>query len=166
MAKIDRKKMAAFAGHDDDEQPKDPDHGGKGTAPPPKGKKKGDDDHDDDDKDGGDDDDMKEGGSGKFGALIPLLEAFADEVAECADEIDPDALEDTSSELSDDDKDTLSDSFDGLDGKLKKVMKSSLPGIEMEQAQQLAQHLADEDMIDDDEQFAGLLYRFGQVLAA
>ncbi len=148
---IDRKKMAAFAGHaDTDEQPKDPDHPGKNKP----GKGGG---------DGSDDDDMQEGGDGKFGALLPLLEQNAKEIEMCADELDPETLSDTGSEMSDEDHDTLKDSYDGLDGKLKKEMKA-LSGADLEDVQGLAQHLADEGMVDDEEAFAGLLFRFGQIL--
>lgn len=150
---IDRKKMAAFAGHaDSDEQPKDPDHPGKNK--PGKGAGDG----------GGGDDDMQEGGDGKFGALIPLLEANAEELEACCDELDPDSLDDTGTELSEDDHDTLMDSFNDLDGGLKKAMKSALPGIQLADAQNLAEHLSSEDMIEDEEKVAGLIFRFGQVL--
>lgn len=151
MAKMDRSKLAAFAGKPsdgggDEEDPKDLDHDGEGV------------------EEGGEGD-MQEGGDGKFGALIPLLEQFADDVQTCADDVDPDCLSSTDEELSEDDSQALSDAYDGLDGKLKKEMKSTLPEITMDKAAELAQHLSDESLIDDQDTFAGLLFRFGQVLA-
>lgn len=147
MAKMDRSKLAAFAGKlPGDSEPEDA--------------------HEED-QEGGDsgDADTQEGGDGKFGQLIPLLEQFHEELEECGDDVDPDVLAAPESEMSEDDSDALMDAYNSLDGKLKKEMQAALPGIVMDKADELAQHLADESMIDDQDKFAALLFRFGQALA-
>ena len=150
MAKMDRNKLAAFAGKPPgDEEPKD-DH---------------EEDAEGDDSEGGGDEDTQEGGEGKFGALIPMLEQFHEDIEACGDDVDPDTLSAPEEELSEDDHDALMDGYNSLDGKLKKEMKTALPGIVMDKADELAQHLSDESMIDDQDKFAALLFRFGQVLA-
>jgi hypothetical protein len=177
MAKMDRNKLAAFAGKGkEDEQPKDPDHGGKGAKKPEqhnKGENHEDDSSgdlpDDEDSSGNlppdeDDEDTQEGGEGKYSALLPMLEQFHEDIYALCDDLDPDVLT-GEGELSEDDHDALLDAFNGLDGKVKKEMKTVLPGIEKEQAEKLAQHLADEDMVDDPDRFAALLVHLGQVLA-
>lgn len=159
---LDLKKKMAFAG-------KDPSNGGKpgkkGPPPPKKNKGNDEDDHDDNSGHDEDDEDMQEGGEGKFGALIPLLEEHASDIMSCCDELDPDALSDLGSELPEDEHGALMDAFNGLDGKLKKAMKSALPGIKSAQADKLASHLHDEGMIDDPDKFSALLERLGEVLA-
>lgn len=142
--KIDRKALRAFAGKDTEDEKK-----------PMKGNPGG--------GEGGGDEEAQEGGEGKFSQLLPMLEEHVQDVIDCADEVDPDVLTSLGEDLMDDDRESLQDAFNGLDGKLKKEMKSALPDITEDQATELAEHLESEGMTDDPDKLAGLLFRWGQM---
>lgn len=157
----------------------------KQPAPPPgKDNHKGPrhevaDDDEDDEQEGGDDsdddsdendeskedagDDFQEGGDGKYGHLIPIIEQHAQDVEACCDELDTEYLTDTSEDMPDDEKQILQEGVDALADDLKQAL-GVVSGISQEDAHKLASHLADEDIIEDEDRFAGWLVRVGQVV--
>ena len=165
---IDPKKMAAFANK---VKPQ-----GGGPAPTDSDYKDGSDgddhnaesheedtDHDDEDSDG-QDDDMKEFGDGKFGSLIPLLEEHAEDIEAAAEEIDADALA-SDDDLPDDEQGILDGAIKSLDKQLASELKSAFAGgISREEANELAEHLADEDQITLTDQVAGWLFHVAKSL--
>jgi hypothetical protein len=151
---IDGKKLAAFAG------------GGGHKGPTPSKEEKGE-HHDEEDRaehegehEEGHDDDMQEGGEGRFGKLIPLLEEFAEEVEACCDEIDGDLLVDMEAEMPSDEEQILKSGLHTLDKKLVKALSEAFDGgISPEEATELAEHLANEEIVSDPDRVAGWLYR-------
>ncbi len=107
----------------------------------------------------------QEGGEGRFAALIPLLEASVDEIEASCDELDHDALMDPESEMDAQDEQMLKEGYDALPDELKKECAKVLENISKEDAEKLASHLADEDMIEDEERTAGWLQRVGKIVA-
>lgn len=108
--------------------------------------------------------DMLEGGEGRFGKLIPLLEANAQELDACCDEIDPEALMNVNADLPDDDRDILLESVVSLDDALLTEMVSSLGGVTPTEADQLAAHLEGESMIEDGDRLAAMLVHVGKMI--
>lgn len=107
--------------------------------------------------------DMQEGGPGKFGQLITLLEQHAEDVMPLTDEFDPDQLSDVAQELDDSEKDQLREGVKALDEELQAELKSALPDITIEEAQEVADHLESEGIVDDAARLAGWLFRLGEV---
>lgn len=143
---IDPSKMAAFASTG----PKPGSAEGGAPAPAPEVEAK--------------DEDMLEGGEGQYGALIPMLEANAEELDACCDEVAPEALLNTEADLSDDDHDIFVESFASLPHELTEEMISSLGGLTMEQAEDLATHLESEGMIEDSHRFACYLMHVSKMI--
>jgi hypothetical protein len=108
--------------------------------------------------------DMQEGGPGKFGKLIPLLEAHAEELSAICEELDPAVLTDPASELDEGVRKSLLESVDTLPEDLQNEMIASMRNISAEEGVELATHLEGEGMIDDVDLVGGLLFRIGQVL--
>jgi len=137
---IDPKQLEAFAGN---------------GGPPP-----GEDDGQSSMDDG---DDQQEGGPGKFGQLLTLLEANAADVEALAEEFDPDQLTDPGQELDPGDQDALKEGVESLDQPLQDEIAKALPGITIDEARELANHLESESIVDDADRFAGWLFRVGQL---
>ena len=111
------------------------------------------------------DDKFKEGGSGKYGHLIPILEEHAAELQECCDELDHEALMDPEAEMGDADIEILKEGARALPDNIKEaVMQAFGDGISMEDALRLAEHLETEGMIDDAECVAGYLVKLGDLV--
>lgn len=104
----------------------------------------------------------EEDGPGKFGNLLTLLEQYAEDVMALTDEFEPEALLDEATELEESDVEALQQGVEGLEDDLKTEL-GSLSGVALEEARELAQHLADEAIIDDADRLAGWLFRVGQV---
>lgn len=112
---------------------------------------------------GGDGGDDQEGGPGKFGQLLTLLEANAEDIESLAEEFDPDQLTDPGQELDPSDQDALKEGVESLDQPLQDEIAKSLPGITIDEARELANHLESESIVDDADRFAGWLFRVGQL---
>lgn len=108
-------------------------------------------------------DDFQEGGEGKYGHLIPVIEMHAQDIEACCDELDTEYLTDTTDDMPDDEKQILTEGVDALADDLKSAL-GAVSGISQEDAQKLAAHLAEEDIIEDEDRVAGWLVRVGQVL--
>lgn len=100
-----------------------------------------------------------------YASLLPVLEQHADEVSEAADELDSDTLALLDEPISEDEQEILAEGFNGLDRKLQKALRESLGEIPVEHAIRLAEHLENEDLIEDSERVSGWLYRLGEWLA-
>lgn len=163
----------------------------KNASPPPNDAHRGprppsaDEDENDDQEGGGDDDDedmedegqegnegeeeseesddFKEGGEGRYGALIPVIEQYAQDIEACCDELDAEYLSDTSEDMPEDEKQILQEGYDILEDNLKDAL-DVVSGISQDDAAKLAQHLADEDIIQDEDRVAGWLVRIGQII--
>jgi hypothetical protein len=126
-----------------------------------------DDDEEDDDEgdDEGDDDDTEEGGEGKFGALIPLLEEFADEIVDAASNLPPDAVEDPTFTIEPEDSEVLADDLAGMPKQLTKALREcAQQGVSWDDAMKLGDHLEAEGITDDPELIAGWVFRAAQAL--
>lgn len=146
---MDPKKLKAFAkGGGGDEE------GGGGG---------GGEEHDDEREEG-----EGEGGEeseGRFKELIPLLEENAEDIEEMADEVDPDSLTNPEAELTPEDEQSLTDQVDQLDEGLANKMKEVLSGgLSHDDAMKLADHLAEEEMIEDAGIVGGWLFRMAAVI--
>lgn len=109
--------------------------------------------------------DMKEGGQGKFSALIPLLEEAAEEIEACCDELDPEQLGKPEEDFDDENHDIFVESFAELPDDLKAEMLEALAdGITPEEADELATHLEGEGMIEDAERFANYLQHVARAI--
>ena len=144
---IDPQKMAAFASGP---KPGSDDLDAAAAQPAPEVEKK--------------DEDMLEGGPGRFGKLIPLLEANAEELEACCDELDPDALMNTGADLPEDDRDILLENVVSLPDDLIDEMMNTVGGITKEEAEKLAAHLEDESMIEDGDLLAAMLVHVGKLI--
>lgn len=112
-------------------------------------------------------DDMAEGGKGKFGELIPQLEAVASQIGELTDEFDPEVLSDTDEALEGEDATALQEGIDRLPAEFTDAFAKATDGdgITTDEARQLTQHLVDEDLVDVDEDLiAGWLYHAAKVV--
>lgn len=108
--------------------------------------------------------DELEGGPGRFGKLIPLLEANAADLQLCCEEINPDALMNLSEDLPDDDYEILADSVIELPDDLLHEMVSTLGGITPEEADRLAAHLEDESIVEEGDMIAAMLVHVGKMI--
>ena len=105
----------------------------------------------------------QEGGEDRFSRLIPLLEEVAaDMVANC-DELDHEALMDSTLELDPQDEQILREGYDQLSRGFKKEFEA-VGAISPEEAQSLADHLANEGMVDDSALMAGYLSRLSDMV--
>jgi hypothetical protein len=113
--------------------------GKKGSSAPPK-------------KGGGNqatkDDDFKEGGEGKYSALIRLLEKHAEDIGYCLDEASREALEDPHVELDEAEQKLFESGVKELDTELVQELGELAP-IDMDSAYKLATHLQGEGYIED-----------------
>lgn len=107
--------------------------------------------------------DMQEGGPGKFGMLITLLEENADDVMSLTEEFDPDQLADAAQELDEEEQSSLREGAASLPDDLQAELRAALPGATIEETREVATHLEDEGIIDDAERLAGWLFRVGEV---
>jgi hypothetical protein len=107
--------------------------------------------------------DAQEGGPGKFGMLITLLEQFAEDVLPLTEEFNPDQLIDVGQELDEAEQDQIREGVGQLDEELQAELASALPGVTLEEAQEVADHLEAEGIIDDAAALAGWLFRIGEV---
>lgn len=142
---IDPKKMKAFVGggQGGDEGGGKPDGGGGPKSNP---------------------DDMQEGGdaAGKFSDLIPLLEENSGDIEDAANMVNADPG-DVLSGGEEPDQAHVGEAmsgFDSLDDDLKGPM-GALKGVSVQDAEDLAHHLADEGMVEDAELVAAWLYLVG-----
>ena len=113
---------------------------------------------------------MAEGGTGRFGALIEMLEDASIELQDAVPDLSEQAIEDVEAtplaELSPEDQDAIEDVYEELDDGLKAEMaKAFAGGISEDEAHELAEHLADEDMIDDEDAVGALIYRLAEHVA-
>ena len=110
---------------------------------------------------------MEEGGIGRFGALIEMLEDASIELQEAAGDLSEQALDDLDAtplaSLSPEDQDTIEDIYEELEDGLKAEMAEAFEGgITEDEAHELAEHLFDEEMIDDEDQVAAVIYRLSE----
>lgn len=103
-------------------------------------------------------------GEGKYAALLPLLEANAEEISECCDELDYDSLVDPEMEMTPEDGMILQEGYDMLPDDLRAALEEAAPDISMDEASSLADNLASQELIEDPERFAGWLFRVGEML--
>lgn len=145
---IDPKKLEAFAGG----------KGGRGGPPP----------GDEGEKPPHDEPDNEEGeqtqGIEKFVPLMQLLEEFQDDVEQCIDELDGEALLDADAEMSPEDMQIMREGWDALDKRLKKEAAKVLPQLSQEDAAQIADHLYAEDKVADPDKFEGWIMRVAALL--
>ena len=114
--------------------------------------------------------DFEEGGIGRFGAIIEMLEDASIELQDAVAELSPQALEDVEdtplAELSPQDQDTIEDVYEELEDDLRaEMVKAFAGGISEDEAHELAEHLADEDMIDDEDAVGAIIYRLAEHVA-
>lgn len=134
---IDPKQLEAFANPDGE--------GGEGDMPPEEEAP------------------PQEGGDSNFDALIPLLEANAEELESNAEELDGDLLLNVEQPLEEEDQAALIEGLEALPDDLKEGLRAA-QGLDLEKAEQLAQHLEAEEMIGDADRFAAYLVRAQQAL--
>src|SRR5262245_12382786 len=136
---IEPEKLKAFAAPEDE-------GGGGGEMP---------------EEDGGEgegEEEPPEEGEGQYAALVPLLEEFAEDIEGLADELDPDLMSDYGTPLEPEDQEALEGGVSSLDQRLQDALRGA-GSIPPEKAEELAQHLAEEDMIGDEDRFAAYLER-------
>lgn len=104
------------------------------------------------------------GGSDRFSELAPLLAANTDELAACCDELDPDALTDTSTALADDNLEILTESVMALPEDLLSEMMATLSGITPEEADTLTAPLEDDGSLEDAAPVSALLVHIGKLI--
>lgn len=108
---------------------------------------------------------MQEGGEGRFGELIPLLESNAGEVAILAEDVPPEAVDEFEFQLSPQEQAAIRSGIAELDGELAQQLADVLGGgISEEEATELAEHVAGEGMSEDPRRLAAWLYQAAQVL--
>lgn len=118
--------------------------------------------------DGESDDDMQEGGEGKFGEFIPVLEQHASEIEDLTDEIDRNALTDFDSDLEENDEQAMQEGLDRLPDDFKQAFQAAIgaaDGMTEDEARKLGEHLAQEDIITvDPDIFAGWLFHASKIV--
>lgn len=118
--------------------------------------------------DAGTDDDMQEGGEGKFGEFIPVLEQHASEIEDLTDEIDRNALTDFDSDLEENDEQAMQEGLDRLPDDFKQAFQAAIggeDGLTEDEARKLGDHLAQEDIITvDPDLFAGWLFHASKIV--
>jgi len=151
---VDPNKMAQWAGGDAGQPPK----GKPGKGSPPV------DEEPDEELDGEEEQEEEETGEGN-GALLAALEQHVDAVQECCDELDPAMLESPEEELDPQDRQILQEGFDALPEDLKQAIQKG-GELSMDDAMAAADHLHEEDLIDNPDVVAGWLYRVSQLGSA
>lgn len=102
--------------------------------------------------------DMKEGGQGRFGSLIPLLEESAEELEACCDELDPEQLGNPNEPFDEENHDIFIEAFSDLPEDLQDELMSVLAEpLEVEEAEELGAHLEGEGMVTDGERIGNYL---------
>lgn len=104
-----------------------------------------------------------EKGTKKPAAVIPFLEQYAQEVQLACDEVDYDLLVDPEAELDEESMQILQEGALMLPPRLQRLLPN-LAGIEYEDAAVIAAALLDREKIEDDQQWAGWIFRIGQLL--
>lgn len=161
---VDPKKMAAWASKDNGQEMKPQGGGGPGHGHAKhEDPEEGDDHEEHDDEEHGHEEEDEDSGKGK-GMLIAALEEFSDEAEQSADEVDGDDVTDPEAELSDEDHKILQDGYNALPPKLKKAIQRNAKDISMDEATEIAEHLHEEDKVEDPDRLAGWLYRVGQIV--
>ena len=136
---IDPSKLQAFAQHGGDHD--------EGEEGPPSSKGGG----------------PESGEGGKdYGPLEAALQEHADDVEQCVDELDPDALDNPDADMSPEDVEILKEGFEALDPGLKKEVERCVGGISFQDAQEIGEHLADAEHVEDGDRVGGWLYRLGE----
>jgi len=114
------------------------------------------------------DDDLAEGGTGKYGALIPELEKCAEQIGQLTDEFDPLVLKDTDEDLEGDDLEAMSEGIDRLPNDFIDAFHNAIESdgdMTPEEATELADHLSGENLGDvEPELIAGWLYHASKVV--
>jgi len=142
---MDPKKLHAFAGAGP--EPTDDESGGDGEH-----------------EEGGEEEEQAEG-EDRFAKLLPLLEENAEDIEDVADEVDGDVLTDPSAELSPEDSTAIQESLDDMPKDLTDAMREAFKGgLSHDDALELANHLEEEDMVEDAERIGGWLFRAAAVL--
>lgn len=148
---IDPKKLEAFAG-------------GGSKPPKPAPGEGGEEDLEEGEGEGGEEEGGEE--SKDFGPLVELIAEYKDDVEQCVDELDGQTLGDPQAELEPEDQAIFNEGFANLDESLKDAAADLLTGIEFEQAQELADMMDAQGVLESTpERVAGWLFRVGQKLA-
>lgn len=101
-----------------------------------------------------------------YNAMLPMLEAAAEELNGCCEGIDEEVLLDPSMELAADEVDAITVGF----GELPEDLQGALfdfaaeDGIAMEETFAMADHLANEGLTENPDRLGGWLYRVGQLI--
>lgn len=103
-------------------------------------------------------------GQPKFDHLKALLEQHAEDIEAAVEEMDPDLLSNYSEQLEAGDEQVLHESFGDLEDELKSEMEKTLKGVGYDDANELAEHLEGEGLVEDAHLVAGWLFRVGQML--
>jgi len=144
---IDLSKLQAFAGGNYDEEEAPAAEPADTQQPARKGKKHA-------------LEETSEGGPDKFGQLLPLLEAHAEDIEATLDSINPEILDDLDMELAQEDTDELEASVNDLEPKLREAMKLAFSdGLSESEAHELGDHLSDEGLVADGDIIAAWLQR-------
>ena len=105
----------------------------------------------------------EDNGDARFDVLKQLLEEHAEDLEAAAEELDPADL--AEEELPAADEKILHEAIGMLDKKLRKeLQKTCSGGISREEADELADHLAEEEKIEMPEQVAGWLYHVARLV--
>lgn len=112
----------------------------------------------------------EEGGGGgeenpeRFAKLVPLLQEYAADITDFADEIDQELLDDDEMEMSPEDATILNESIQNLDRKLQKELKNALSGgVSKDEIVALVDEVeAAGGDIEDPQKFAGWLWRVSE----
>ena len=145
---IDPKKLEAFAGG----------KGGRGGPPPAE--------MEEEPAEGEEMGDSEEAPQGieKYAQLLQLMMEFQDDIEQCVDELDGEALLDAEVEMSPEDAQIMREGWDALDKRLKKEASKVLGGLTNEDAAQIADHLYAEDAVADPDKLEGWLMRVASTL--
>lgn len=111
--------------------------------------------------------DFQEGGPGRFGGLIPLLEEHADLLGEALMMVDEARLRDTTSDLEPEDHAAVDEGWQLFPPELQSAFAEAFGegGVTVEDAAQLADHLDAEGLVDvDAEILAGYLFLIAEKL--
>lgn len=97
-------------------------------------------------------------------AVIPFLEQYAEEVQNCCDEVDYDVLTDPELEVSPDNAAILVQGASDLPPRLARLLEN-FNGITYDDAAIIASAMQDREKTDDADQWAGWIFRIGQLLS-
>ena len=158
---IDPKKLKAFAGGADGEPP--PAAMAKPAAAPAPSAEDYEDTGEEAEEPEAEEEEKETETSDRFTALLPLLEAHAEELEEATVELNPDSLSDMDAELPPEDAASIEQGKASLDPELLAAMETAFSGgITAEEAHSLGDHLESEDMVSDGDVIAGYLFRLAQ----